>query len=80
MRVDTKVTSFHFKTESEKYHKSIIKKKSSFLNSLLPQIYIFNFPFKITHFKYSLALLNFKEVCLEITLFPCRVSVAQQYH
>lgn len=26
MRVDTKVTGFHFKTESEKYHKSIIKK------------------------------------------------------
>ena len=28
MCVDSKVTSFHFKTESEKYHKSIIKKKS----------------------------------------------------
>ena len=77
MSVDSKVTGFHFKIESEEH---TITKITVSLKSPHTQICIFNFPFKITHFKYSLALLNFKEVRLEITLFPCTVSVAQQYH
>lgn len=71
-------TGFCFKMESENI---LLKKKISFLNFFRPiQICIFNFPFKRTHFKYSLALLNFKEACLEITLFSCTVSVVRQYH
>lgn len=78
MSVDSKVTGFHFKVESKEH--TIKKKVTVSLNSPHTQICMFNFPFKITHFKYSLALLNFKEVCLEITLFPSTVSLAQQYH
>lgn len=62
MPVDLEVTGFHFKTGNKKtYH----LRKAVSLNPSPTQMCIFYFPFKITHFKYSLALLNFKEVCLD---------------